>query len=33
MNIVKEKKWPTADEKGGKEFSIGKMYSDEGRPR
>lgn len=29
MNIVKEEKWPTTDEKGGKEFSIGKMYSDE----
>lgn len=29
MNIVKEEKWPTTDEKGGKEFSIGKMYLDE----
>ena len=33
MNIVKEEKRPTTDEKGGKEFSIGKMYSDEGSPR
>lgn len=33
MNIVKEEKWPTTDEKGGKEFSIMKMYLDEGSPR
>ena len=26
MNIVKEEKWPTTNEKGGGEFSIGKMY-------
>ena len=33
MNVVKAEKWPTTDEKGGKEFSIMKMYLDEGSPR